>query len=130
MRRLLAQICAVVTVGVTLGIMTATSANASRARISNYGNLFDIYQARNIGPQGIATGPDGAMWFTDLDNNSIGRISMTGQVTSYTDPAISLPYGIVAGPDGALWFTNSGSGSIGRITTSGQLSFYGAGSLG
>jgi streptogramin lyase len=28
------------------------------------------------GPAGITTGPDGAMWFTNYDNGSIGRITV------------------------------------------------------
>ena len=62
------------------------------------------------------------MWFTDYANNSIGRITTSGAVTSYSDPGINHPEGIAAGPDGALWFTNDTSpGSIGRITTAGQV---------
>ena len=57
-------------------------------------------------PVGIAAGPDGALWFTNYGNNSIGRITTTGAVTNYTGTGISLPFGITAGPDGALWFTN------------------------
>ena len=75
-------------------------------------------------PMRIAVGPDGALWFTNFANDSIGRITTTGTVTNYTGPGIIQPYGIVAGPDGALWFTNSGSDSIGRITTSGTVTIY------
>ncbi len=76
------------------------------------------YTGTGIGdPEGITAGPDGALWFTNSVNNSIGRISTAGVVTNYTDPGIDLPDGITAGPDGALWFTNSGNNSIGRITT-------------
>ena len=57
------------------------------------------------------------MWFTNLGNNSIGRITTAGVVTNYTGTGISDPTGITAGPDGALWFTNLGNNSIGRITT-------------
>jgi virginiamycin B lyase len=38
-----------------------------------------IYSARVIdGPRGITAGPDGALWFTNNGNNSIGRITTTG----------------------------------------------------
>jgi virginiamycin B lyase len=72
----------------------------------------------------IAAGPDGALWFTNGFDSSIGRITTTGQVTSFTDPAISAPQRITAGPDGALWFTNFVNNSIGRITTSGTVTEY------
>jgi hypothetical protein len=72
----------------------------------------------------ITSGPDGALWFTNAGNNSIGRITTSGTVTNYTDPSIDDPYGITSGPDGALWFTNAGNNSIGRITTSGTVTNY------
>ena len=40
-------------------------------------------------PAGIAAGPDGALWFTNHGNNSIGRITTAGTVTNYTGPSIS-----------------------------------------
>ena len=75
-------------------------------------------------PNQITAGPDGAMWFTNVSNNSIGRINMSGTVTNYTGPGISHPMAITAGPDGALWFTNNGNNTIGRITTTGKITTY------
>jgi virginiamycin B lyase len=69
----------------------------------------------------IAVGPDGAMWFTDVTDQLIGRITTAGAVTEYTVSA--SPLAIVRGPDGALWFTDSGVARIGRITTSGVVSY-------
>ena len=86
-------------------------------RISTDGNVTNYTGAGIYLPEGIAAGPDGALWFTNYGSNSIGRITTTGTVTSYTGPGISTPTAITAGPDGALWFTNYGSNSIGRITT-------------
>jgi streptogramin lyase len=77
-------------------------------------------------PQYITTGPDGALWFTNLGNNSIGRITVAGQIANYTAPGVDEPDGITAGPDGALWFTNSGNNSIGRITTTGVITSFSA----
>ena len=81
-------------------------------------------------PAYITTGPDGALWFTNLGNKtnrgSIGRITTSGKVTVYAGRGIDAPAGIALGPDGALWFTNSAGGSIGRITTSGKLSDFSA----
>ena len=76
-------------------------------------------------PEGIASGPDGALWFTNFGNvgydltplipGSIGRITTTGIVSNYTDPSIEQPTAITTGPDGALWFLNGekqGSGAL------------------
>jgi virginiamycin B lyase len=65
-----------------------------------------------------------ALWFTNSAGNSInavpsgsiGRITTTGQVTTYPAPGAHSPFSIIAGPDGAMWFT-MGNGHIGRITT-------------
>ena len=37
---------------------------------------------------GITAGPDGNLWFTDLDNGSIDSVTPTGQVTVYPLPVI------------------------------------------
>ena len=78
----------------------ASTANASTPVVTNYTGtgISD--------PDGITAGPDGALWFTNDANNSIGRITTAGAVTNYTGTGISGPVGITAGPDGALWFTN------------------------
>jgi virginiamycin B lyase len=77
-------------------------------------------------PLGIAVGADGALWFTNLGSNSIGRITTSGVITNFAGVGISEPEEITAGPDGALWFVNFGglSGSIGRITTSGTITSF------
>ena len=94
-------------------------------------------------PQDITTGPDGALWFTVwVTNNTgkftlvntgghIGRITTSGQVSSFSSSKINGPMGLTSGPDGALWFTNynypflgSTFGSIGRMTTSGVVTTY------
>ena len=36
--------------------------------------------------QGIAAGPDGALWFTESNGNKIGRITTAGVVTEYPIP--------------------------------------------
>ncbi len=73
---------------------------------------------------GIAAGPDGALWFTDYANDLIGSISPNGVIHEY--PANS-PYNalnaIAAGPDGALWYTRQ-DGLIGRITPAGTISTF------
>jgi virginiamycin B lyase len=79
----------------------------------------------NFGPLWIASGPDGALWFTDYEGDYIGRITTSGSVTEYPVPtADSAPGIITAGPDGALWFTENAGDKIGRITTTGAFTEY------
>ncbi len=81
---------------------------------------FDIPTA-NSQPADIATGPDGALWFTERASARIGRITTAGQVTEFPLTAGSQPDGITLGPDGKLWFTEAGSSKIGRITKRGRI---------
>ncbi len=75
-------------------------------------------------PRQIAAGPDGALWFTDLGGNKIGRITTAGKITEFAIPTVgSWPGGIAAGPDGALWFTEL-AGRIGRVTTAGAITEF------
>ncbi len=76
-------------------------------------------------PFDIAAGPDGALWFTEVLGNRIGRISTSGQITEYNLPnANSDPEGIAQGPDGAMWFTEEAGNRIGRISTSGAITEF------
>ena len=79
-------------------------------------------------PDQIVNGSDGAEWFTEYGNDSIGRITSSGSVTTYPIQLRSVPNGITVGPDGALWFVEvngyGGNNYIGRLTTSGQLTEY------
>ena len=72
--------------------------------------------------EGIVAGPDGALWFTDIGNSIVGRITTSG---SYTlQKVVSQPSnGITVGPDKHLWFTLS-AGGIGRMSTSGKVKFF------
>ncbi|HEV3217894.1 MAG TPA: hypothetical protein VGZ27_19365, partial [Vicinamibacterales bacterium] len=90
-------------------------------------------------PQGITTGPDGNIWFTEYSARKIGRMTSAGVITEFPFPFSSVsppfgrPYAITAGPDGNLWFTMialdpknpSGSGGgVGRITPTGTLTTF------
>src|ERR1700704_1709230 len=67
-------------------------------------------------PFGIAPGPDGNLWFTELSGNRIGRITAAGAITEFPLPIpTSEPLGITAGPDGNIWFAEN-TRRLGRIT--------------
>jgi len=70
--------------------------------------------------QGIATGPDGNVWFTDYTNHAVGKIDGSGNVTEYSTAAM-CPNRIVAGSDGALWFTSYCTSDVGRVTVGGTV---------
>lgn len=65
---------------------------------------------------GIASGPDGNLWFTDFGANQVGRVTTAGAIVEFDLPTASaFPDGITAGPDGNMWFTEFTAGEIGRI---------------
>jgi virginiamycin B lyase len=79
---------------------------------------------------GITSGPDGALWFTETNYssvNEIGRITTGGSISETALPAGTGPERIVSGSDGALWFTEFCAGMIGRITTSDSVTTYSPG---
>ncbi len=87
----------------------------------------------------ITTGPDGDLWFVEnvwnpIGNQttaSIGRITPTGMITTYSLPDDSSAY-VTPGPDGNTWFTetvtkptsNATTSAIGRITPEGQIQTF------
>ena len=72
----------------------------------------------------LTAGPDGAVWFTNPGNNTIGRITTAGIVKDYQGDGIANPWAITTGPDGAVWFTNWDTNTIGRLTTAGKVTIF------
>jgi virginiamycin B lyase len=73
---------------------------------------FDLQP--NSYPRGIATGPDGNLWFSEFNADRIGQITTEGVITEFCLPPNSMPAVPRTGPDGQLWFTEY-SGRIGRL---------------
>jgi virginiamycin B lyase len=97
--------------------------------LSIYPIVPPICGAQNYLPASITTGADGALWFTTLSDNLIGRTTTTGVTTFYPVPTEDNGLvwgngGITSGPDGALWYVANGGQDIGRITTSGVASTF------
>ena len=85
---------------------------------------FSLVSA-DAGPNDIAAGPDGNLWFTDYFDGSIGRITPTGAVTIFPSHGRApSPSEITLGPDGNMWFTNQAPGEIGRITPAGVIKMF------
>lgn len=109
----------------------ARGREAAIGRITSSGEIAEFDRCLHQGPQytgpnSIAAGPDGNVWFTSATTRSlpsigtppaIGRITPQGEITEFRAGMAyaSGPSGIVAGPDGALWFTDHELQSIGRL---------------
>jgi virginiamycin B lyase len=115
--------------GITSISQQMVSANASRsenpvapAKRGKVKLFIDDYD--DPVPAGIAAGPDGALWFSDPGNDTIGRMSTHGAFSFFRAGA-EVSTGITAGPDGALWFTVAQEDAmIGRVTTGGQVTLF------
>lgn len=80
-------------------------------------NTFNIPTSSSH-PEFITQGADGAMWFTEIDGNNIGRVTSDGTFTEIPVPtASSEPLGIAKGPDGNIWFTEKTGDKIGTVIT-------------
>jgi virginiamycin B lyase len=99
------------------------------SRVTPSGTVTTVVVDPALSDWAITAGSDGALWFTGFALNPasnwpypsvpiIGRVTTSGQVTSYTDPSLMGSFGITNGPDGALWFTDDQNDSIGRVATS------------
>ncbi len=112
----------VVGAGALVGAALPASA-APVGQIHEYGHM----STTNSGPQGIAKGPDGNMWFTEFNGNQIGRITPAGVVTEFGGLTGTSPASIAAGPDGNMWFTEFIGKKIGRISPTGVVQNFTAG---
>src|SRR5205823_3847803 len=65
---------------------------------------------------GITAGPDGNLWFTVTNANTVAEINPTTHaISEFSTSWPSGPLGITAGPDGNLWFTMNTANLIGEI---------------
>ena len=88
---------------------------------------FPVRGASN--PTGAVKGPDGNLWTSNIGNNSLSRISPTGQIANITaGRSLSQPISIETGGDGNLWVANRDN-SITRITPLGIATNFVGGSV-
>jgi virginiamycin B lyase len=73
-------------------------------------------------PWGIALGPEGKIWFTEVGSGNVGRLDPgTGTISEFPLPTPnSQPQGIVLGGDGALWGTEAAGNRIFRMSVDGR----------
>jgi streptogramin lyase len=75
---------------------------------------------------GITSGPDGNTWFTEENNNAVGRVTPGAVITEFSAGfPTGSPRGIVTGPDGNLWVAQAGGdGGIARVTKAGDVTEF------
>lgn len=116
-------------------VLTATAVPHGGAKVKSRATVtfgtqicgvFTVYPvAAGEVPFDITSGPDGALWFTDIVGPVIGRITTSGVLSYRSLPdAASVTAGITAGPDGKLWFAENRGNAIGSMTTGGTVTEY------
>ncbi len=102
-----------------IGRITTTGALAEFAIPNTSGVTQGEYGSP--APRYIVAGPDGALWFTDGGDESIGRITTAGQVSEYpiATATPSSPQGIVSA-GGQLWFVEAALDALGSVDPKGQ----------
>jgi streptogramin lyase len=109
--------------GTTIGRITTEGV------VTSYGDEANVHA-----PAFIATGSDGALWFTNTAGPgvSIGRLTTEGVSSSYSDSIMAgpevneqarRPNDIATEPNGNLVFTEAEVG-IGQITTTGEITRF------
>jgi virginiamycin B lyase len=109
-------------VGLLLGVLVQPAAAAP--------TITEFHVASPGIPQGIATGPDGNLWFTLFYDNQVGRITTSGKSTVFSLNTRNSSTFITSGPNNALWLTllndvgGSTSNQVGELTTKQALKTF------
>jgi streptogramin lyase len=90
------------------------------------GEIHTFPLPAGVNAESIAAGPEGDMWFTEVPNKAIGRITPGGAITEFQGLK-SEAYEIVLGLEGDMWFTEPAARTIGRITPDGEIKEFSEG---
>lgn len=96
------------------------------ARITPTGDVVEFSLPFQSSPQGCAADKQGAIWYTAVNTNSIGRLYPDGVAIEYrfSTAESRFPESIVLGLDGNMWFTERRANRIGSITPSGVITEF------
>lgn len=82
---------------------------------------FALATGAREGPLGLTMGTDGALWFTELRQARIGRITMSGEITQFQLPPGEGPSGIAVLNDGTVGYTRFFENAIGFLPPHGPI---------
>src|SRR5579883_1408048 len=107
-----------------------------RSLLTGHITELPVYTTPNSGPNVIAYGSDGNLWFTEgnvttTDSNGqshgqIARMTPDGHIDEFPTPLAHADY-VLAGPDGNIWFADTSGGDrpasseIGVMSTAGVV---------
>ncbi len=108
-------------VSATITVPASAARNGARHRITTPSVTYFSLTKKIRDPFWITAGPDGNMWFTNPNGDTIGRITPRGVVTEFQLAKDTHPQTITAGADGNLWFTMRVQDKIGVMDVRGHL---------
>jgi len=77
-------------------------------------------------PYDIISGPDGNIWYSDVSQTSLGRITPSGMITEIQAGMDTTA--IAVGPDGNFWYIGGSYGTdtsnFGKVTPGGVRTTY------
>jgi virginiamycin B lyase len=97
------------------GVLWFTGQNGVYGRLDPKSGMMAVFDApRGAGPYGIATTPDGQVFFASLAGNYLGRIDVATGTTTILEPPVSRQGARRVWSDsrGALWITGWNSGDL------------------
>jgi virginiamycin B lyase len=99
------------------------TAGESVGRVDAHGAITETAVGSVTGD--LACDAVGTVWFTEPEQNRIGRLDTAGTLTHVEVPtAASGLEAIVLGAEGHLWFSESNAGKIGRIDPAGTITEF------
>jgi virginiamycin B lyase len=77
----------------------------------------------HAGPNQIASGPNGLMWFTETNVGKVGQIATNypATITEFPLSPTARPAGITLGSDGNMWVTDPVTEAVWRVSQSGVV---------
>ena len=87
--------------------------------MSLHGTFHEWALAPDSFPNRIVTGPDRAIWFTELKAGLIGRITTRGALTE--TPVVGGPVGITVGPDHHVYAAMWNAHQLARLDSRGHV---------
>jgi streptogramin lyase len=74
-------------------VLSHPGSSAEAAPAAGTAGVVSILGGNTCNPREIVSGPDGALWYTNSCNNSIGRITTAGSVSIFENRHINHPQG-------------------------------------
>jgi virginiamycin B lyase len=104
--------------------------NPAISRITTDGSIKNFPIPSKLFVIALTSGPDNNEWYADNGQDSVGKITPTGNLTEYQlpDAHTHRPVAIAGGPDGNVWFAAvdfyGQTPEVGRVTPNGAITEF------